>query len=89
MPMWPVNDAPEHYLRTAEDRSRWKAALAVLAGMDPQIAARRAYYETALDYHGEDQLSLKIYEATLTDTYMGIGGDVCIGRLQHSTRTLP
>jgi MoaA/NifB/PqqE/SkfB family radical SAM enzyme/glycosyltransferase involved in cell wall biosynthesis len=50
---WPVNDAPEHYLRTAEDQSRWKAALAVLAGMDPQIAARRAYYETALDYHGQ------------------------------------
>jgi len=50
---WPVNDAPDHYLKTPEDRARWKAALAALAAGDPQIAARRAYYETALDYHGE------------------------------------
>ena len=50
---WPVNDAPEHYLQTDQDRSRWKAAISALAGMDPEIAARRAYYETALQYHGE------------------------------------
>jgi MoaA/NifB/PqqE/SkfB family radical SAM enzyme/glycosyltransferase involved in cell wall biosynthesis len=50
---WPVNDAPEHYLRSPEDRSRWKAALAALSAIDPQIAARRAYYETALDYHAD------------------------------------
>ena len=50
---WPVNDSPDHYLRTPEDHSRWKAARAALSGADPQIAARRAYYETALQYHGE------------------------------------
>ena len=51
---WPVNDAPAHYLRTPEDRARWQAALAAIALVDEEVAAKHAYYETALEYHDGD-----------------------------------
>lgn len=48
---WPVNDAPELYLRTEEDQAAWRAALEHIAARDPEIARRKAYYLEGLDYH--------------------------------------
>ncbi len=48
---WPVNDAPEQYLRTPEDRAAWIDAIDTLAARDPTVAARRHNYHQALDYH--------------------------------------
>ncbi len=48
---WPVNDAPDLYLRP-EDHETWLSAVATIARHDPAVAARKAYYAEALAYHG-------------------------------------
>lgn len=47
---WPVNDAPDLYLR-AEDAPVWQAAVAEIAAGDAGVAARAHYYAEALGYH--------------------------------------
>jgi MoaA/NifB/PqqE/SkfB family radical SAM enzyme len=47
---WPVNDAPDLYLR-AEDAPIWQAAVAEIAAGDAGVAARAHYYAEALGYH--------------------------------------
>lgn len=57
---WPVNLDPqmkitgkpeELLLLRPEDQQAWREAVAHIAAHDPEIAARRAYYEEALGYH--------------------------------------
>jgi len=48
---WPVNDAPDQYLQTAMERAHWRAALSHIGAQEPEVAARRTYYEEGLDYH--------------------------------------
>jgi len=50
---WPVNDAPDLYLRSAEDKEKWRRAVEYIAGHDIEVAARAAYYEESLDYHAD------------------------------------
>ncbi len=47
---WPVNDAPDLYLR-AEDEPVWRAAVETIAATDPAVAGRAHYYAQALGYH--------------------------------------
>jgi len=49
---WPVNDAEDSYLKTDEDHARFRAALDHIGAQEPEVVARRAYYEEGLDYHG-------------------------------------
>ena len=51
---WPVNDAPDLYLRTPEDHAKWRAAIAHIARHDGTVGERAAYYDRALDYHAGD-----------------------------------
>ena len=52
---WPVNDAPDLYLRDAGDKETWRAAVHHIAQHDSEVADRAAYYEASLGYHaGED-----------------------------------
>ena len=48
---WPVNDAPDLYLRSPEDQAAWREAVAALAAREPEVAARHAYYLEGLAYH--------------------------------------
>jgi MoaA/NifB/PqqE/SkfB family radical SAM enzyme len=48
---WPVNDAPDLYLRSDEDRAAWLDALGVLATRDAEVARKAHYYAEALRYH--------------------------------------
>ncbi len=48
---WPVNDAPDLYLTTDEDRAAFRAAVDHIASHRPEVAARRGYYEAGLAYH--------------------------------------
>ena len=48
---WPVNDAPDLYLTSQADKAAWHRALAHIAAQEPEVAARRGYYEEGLDYH--------------------------------------
>ncbi|MDP6932227.1 MAG: glycosyltransferase, partial [Myxococcota bacterium] len=48
---WPVNDAPDLHMGE-EHRTAWMAAVDHVAEHLPQVAARRAYYEEGLAYHG-------------------------------------
>lgn len=47
---WPVNDAPDLYLRP-EDADAWRAAVAEIGAAEPEVAARAQYYAGALGYH--------------------------------------
>ena len=48
---WPVNDAPDLYIRSAEDVAAWRAAVAHIAAREPAVAARRAFYDAGEAYH--------------------------------------
>jgi MoaA/NifB/PqqE/SkfB family radical SAM enzyme/glycosyltransferase involved in cell wall biosynthesis len=48
---WPVNDAPDLYLKTPKDRATWASAVAEIAQQDLSVAARAEYYGLATDYH--------------------------------------
>jgi MoaA/NifB/PqqE/SkfB family radical SAM enzyme len=48
---WPVNDAPELYLRTEKDQQYWREAVHHIAKHDTDVAARAHYYEEGLRYH--------------------------------------
>jgi radical SAM protein with 4Fe4S-binding SPASM domain len=48
---WPVNDAPDLYLRSAEDQAAWRSAVATIAAQDSEVAARSSYYDESLGYH--------------------------------------
>jgi MoaA/NifB/PqqE/SkfB family radical SAM enzyme/glycosyltransferase involved in cell wall biosynthesis len=48
---WPVNDAPELYITTPQDRRTWAEAVAHIAAGQPAVAGRRAFYAEGLDYH--------------------------------------
>lgn len=52
---WPVNDAPELYLRDAGDRAAWAEAVATIARGDRGVAARAHYYGDALAYHAGER----------------------------------
>jgi len=48
---WPVNDAPDLYLRSDEDRAAWTDAVTTIARRDTDVAARAHYYREGLNYH--------------------------------------
>jgi MoaA/NifB/PqqE/SkfB family radical SAM enzyme len=48
---WPVNDAPDLYLRTPEDQEAWMTAVRHIAASDPDVRARAHYYAESLRYH--------------------------------------
>lgn len=48
---WPVNDAPELYIRTKADVAAWKTAVAHIAQRESTVAARHAFYEEGMAYH--------------------------------------
>jgi MoaA/NifB/PqqE/SkfB family radical SAM enzyme/glycosyltransferase involved in cell wall biosynthesis len=48
---WPVNDAPELYLRDDDDRAAWNEAVLSLAAVDEEVARKAHYYAEALGYH--------------------------------------
>lgn len=56
---WPVNDAPDLYLTSDEDRAAWKHAVAHLARHDAGVAARAHYYGEALRYHAGEQVPMR------------------------------
>lgn len=47
---WPVNDAPDLYLR-AEDEPAWRAAVTTIAREERDVAARAHYYAESIAYH--------------------------------------
>ncbi len=47
---WPVNDAPDLYLRPS-DEPAWRAAVARIALEERDVAARAHYYAESLGYH--------------------------------------
>ncbi len=47
---WPVNDAPDLYLRP-EDSAAWRSAVATIAGVERDVAARAHYYAESMGYH--------------------------------------
>jgi MoaA/NifB/PqqE/SkfB family radical SAM enzyme/glycosyltransferase involved in cell wall biosynthesis len=49
---WPVNDAPDLYLTTEDEKEQWRVAVAHIANTDLEVAARGPYYESGLEYHG-------------------------------------
>ena len=48
---WPVNDAPDLYLTSDEDKAAWHDAVAHIARHDATVAARAHYYAEGLGYH--------------------------------------
>lgn len=48
---WPVNDAPDLYLRTEDDARAWREAVAHIAARETDVAERVGYYLRGLDYH--------------------------------------
>jgi MoaA/NifB/PqqE/SkfB family radical SAM enzyme len=56
---WPVNDAPDLALRTAEEKATFLAAVAEIGAADPEVASRKAYYAEGLDYHGGKNPSVR------------------------------
>lgn len=48
---WPVNDAPDLYLRTEEEQRAFLEAVAIIGREDPEVAARTHYYAEGLAYH--------------------------------------
>jgi len=52
---WPVNDAPELYLRTAEEKEAWLEAVRTIGASDPEVAARAHYYAEGLGYHAGER----------------------------------
>lgn len=52
---WPVNDAPDLYLRDADDQAAWADAVRHIAAADAGVAARAHYYAEALGYHGGER----------------------------------
>ena len=51
---WPVNDAPDLYLRSEPDKRAWLDAIDELAARDDEVSAKAHYYAEALGYHGGD-----------------------------------
>jgi len=56
---WPVNDAPDLYLTSDDDRGAWREAVAHIARHDRDVAARAHYYEEALRYHGGERVPMR------------------------------
>lgn len=52
---WPVNDAPELYLRDEADRRAWQEAVTLIGRSDPAVAARAHYYAEAMGYHAGER----------------------------------
>ena len=52
---WPVNDAPDLYLRSADDQAAWTAAVAHIARFDRDVARRAHYYAEGLNYHAGEK----------------------------------
>ena len=52
---WPVNDAPDLYLRTDEEKAAWRSAVEHISYQDLEVAARAAYYDAGLDYHDDKE----------------------------------
>ncbi len=52
---WPVNDAPDLYLRSADDKAAWTAAVAHIARHDRDVARRAHYYAEGLNYHAGEK----------------------------------
>ena len=50
---WPVNDAPELYLRK-EQHQQWNEIIARIIADDPSFESKRSFYEDSLDYHSEN-----------------------------------
>ena len=48
---WPVNDAPDLFLRTKKDKAAWTRAIRYIAEQDDEVAERAAYYEASMAYH--------------------------------------
>jgi len=48
---WPVNDAPDLYLISEAHQRLYREGVAHIGGRDPEVAARRHYYEMGLRYH--------------------------------------
>ncbi len=48
---WPVNDAPDLFLKSKAEQEKWKLAVRHIAEREPEVAQRLAYYEESLDYH--------------------------------------
>ncbi len=56
---WPVNDAPDLYLTSDEDRAAWRDAVTHIARHDRDVSARAHYYEEALRYHAGEQVPMR------------------------------
>lgn len=52
---WPVNDAPDLYLRGPEDQAAWLDAIGHIARHDPDVARRSHYYQEGLSYHAGEK----------------------------------
>ena len=50
---WPVNDAPDLYLKTPVEKEAWRSAVEHISNQDLEVAARAAYYEEGLNYHAD------------------------------------
>jgi MoaA/NifB/PqqE/SkfB family radical SAM enzyme/glycosyltransferase involved in cell wall biosynthesis len=48
---WPVNDAPELYLKTSAAKKMWLDTVTKIIDDDPSFASRRLFYEEGLQYH--------------------------------------
>ncbi len=56
---WPVNDAPDLYLKTDDDRAAWRDAVAHIGRHDREVAARAHYYGEALRYHDGERVPMR------------------------------
>ena len=48
---WPVNDAPDLYLKTEEEHALWKKQVDSIVLDNVKYAQRRSFYDDALRYH--------------------------------------
>ena len=53
---WPVNDAPELYLRTEQEQQEWREQVQRILEDSPTFAKRQTFYRDALTYHAEEPI---------------------------------
>ncbi len=66
---WPVNDAPDLYMKSKEEQVAWKAAVEWISQREQGVARRLPFYRSALSYHNGDLESLSLRCLGFVDQY--------------------
>ena len=66
---WPVNDAPDLYMKTKKEQAAWKAAVEWISQRERGVAQRLPFYRSALSYHNGELESLSLRCLGFVDQY--------------------